>query len=33
MNETMDKLLVGAVLVVSVGVAVELGRIFLTLAS
>jgi hypothetical protein len=32
MNETIDKLLLGTVLVLSAGVAIELGRTFLTLA-
>ena len=31
-NETMDKLLAGTALVLSAGVAIELGRTFLTLA-
>jgi hypothetical protein len=33
MNETIDKLLVGAALALSAGVAIELARTFLTLAS
>ena len=31
-NETIDKLLAGAALALSAGVAIELGRTFLTLA-